>query len=127
MSLHQTRTLFASLSCVLTLLGGTAARADDTEIFTGNASNSVRPNIMLVLDTSGSMMANVTTQADYDPAQTYDGSDSCDDIQSRVYYSTDGRTPSCGSNNWFPLTRLKCRDAVSGPLAAGGAGRYIGN
>jgi len=49
--------------------------ADDTEIFFGNpAGNGLIPNILFVLDNSGSMDTLVTTQSEYDSNQTYTGS-----------------------------------------------------
>ena len=44
------------LAFLLTAMTGMSARADDTEIFFGGASNaSINPNILFILDTSGSM------------------------------------------------------------------------
>ena len=53
-----------------------AALADDSEIFTGlaNTVSAQRPNILFVIDTSGSMDTDVVTQVPYDPATTYGGS-----------------------------------------------------
>jgi type IV pilus assembly protein PilY1 len=53
------------------------ARADDTEIYIGQPtpdSTATRPNILFVMDTSGSMgTAVTTTQTTFDPKETYDG------------------------------------------------------
>ncbi len=41
---------------LMSTMAGFSAQADDTEIFFGGASNAaVRPNILFILDTSGSM------------------------------------------------------------------------
>src|SRR5260370_7695165 len=53
---------------------GRSALADDSEIFTGSPSAGALPNILLILDTSGSMASPVITQAAYVPATTYAGS-----------------------------------------------------
>ncbi len=93
---------------VLSLACGAPAMADDTEIFVG-MQGDVRPNIVFILDTSGSMQAQIETQEDYDPAITYGGS--CD--SSRVYYRRDtGDPPGCGENFWFNAVELRCDAAV---------------
>lgn len=53
------------------LLGGAAA-ADDTEIFT-QVLPPVDPNILFVIDTSGSMESEVVVGQDYDPTVMYSG------------------------------------------------------
>ncbi|MGB5438346.1 MAG: hypothetical protein WBN90_01665, partial [Gammaproteobacteria bacterium] len=61
--------------------------ADDTEIYLGDLDFSVdiRPNILFVIDTSGSMGTSVLVPAgSYDAAQTYSG----DCEQDRVYWDT---------------------------------------
>lgn len=61
--ISQRTTLFLTLFA-LTFSSG-FSRADDTEIYftsgsaTGNQSNAILPNVLLILDTSGSMDANV--------------------------------------------------------------------
>ena len=57
------------------LLALVAADAQDVEIFVGDSRsvNSAKPNILLILDDSGSMGAEVLTQNNYDPDFTYDG------------------------------------------------------
>ena len=67
-------------ACVLGL-GLGVVRADDTEIFTGGEIN-VPPNVLIILDTSGSMKDKITTQTDYDPDVTYGGT--CD--SDGIYY-----------------------------------------
>lgn len=113
-------------SGAVTVLSGGAAHGDDTEIFMGNPGGGVAPNIMLILDTSGSMSSNVITTVKYDPAQTYSGSDSCNGLGDRIYYSTNGNMPACSSDNWFPRSQLKCAAArASNALGSGGSGIYI--
>ena len=62
--ISQRTTLFLTLFA-LTFSSG-VSRADDTEIYfssgsaTGNQSNAILPNVLLILDTSGSMDANVS-------------------------------------------------------------------
>jgi len=51
--------IYTVLACILTLVSG-LARADDTEIFFGGGTGAtIRPNVLLILDTSGSMTTTV--------------------------------------------------------------------
>ena len=67
------------------------ALADDTELFVGDASQfpQVAPNIVFVIDTSGSMDTTVQTQAAFDAAVTYPGR--CD--PARVYWRSGTGSP----------------------------------
>ena len=72
-----------------------AARADDTEIFTVTPAASTRPNIMLIIDTSGSMNeVAVSTPLPFNPATNYSqGSSGCNDTD-RMYYTTSAQKPT---------------------------------
>ncbi len=97
--------------------------ADDTEIYTGGSQipSEVNPNLVFIIDTSGSMSSNVTVSAgSYDPSETYSGSCS----SSRIYWSTSGNAPSCGTSNYFLASSNKC-DAASTSLNSGGSGLYV--
>jgi type IV pilus assembly protein PilY1 len=112
---------------VLTLAGALPASADDTEIFIGATTSGVKPNILFVLDTSGSMETEVVTEnAPYDPSVTYAGS--CN--SSYVYWVRDTGwpfyPPTCATTNYFNLSALTCKPALTA-LAAGGAGLYAAN
>lgn len=76
------------LSAFLAVIGSAPyAQADDTEIFFGNPSgNGTIPNVLFILDNSGSMSTNVTTESIFDPSVTYSGSNDQDEIA--VYQST---------------------------------------
>jgi type IV pilus assembly protein PilY1 len=108
--IHRVSTLASA--AVLTLLG-CAAGADEAEIFVGtdNAVSNERPNILFVIDTSGSMNTNVVTQVPFNPAVTYPGS--CD--PTRVYFQTGSNSsnpPSCSNNTSVPLVAFKCNAAL---------------
>ncbi len=99
----------------LALTCGAPVLADDTEIFVGSQGD-IRPNIVFILDTSGSMEALVETQEEFDPAVTYAGS--CD--SSRIYYRRDtGDPPDCSDNTWFHATELRCDAAVQAIASSG--------
>ena len=92
------------------------AVAEDIEIYVGNAAATVevKPNLLFIVDTSGSMRIKVQTQEPYDISHDYSGdSGSCFD-NDRIYFST-GDTPACGTDNWFNKTALKC-DAATDPM-----------
>lgn len=101
------------------------ALADDTEVYLGNnaGQTQVRPNVLFIMDTSGSMGTNVTTTVGvYDPTQTYTGS--CD--ASRYYWSSTGSPPSCAyTSHYIDVGSFKCDDA-STALTSGGNGYYVG-
>ncbi len=68
--------LIALYAAALTVGAALPAQADDTEIYIGQptpTSTASRPNILFVMDTSGSMGTDVTTQTTYDPKETYPG------------------------------------------------------
>ena len=105
---------------VATLLAAAAPRpalADDTELFVGDAvaAPAARPNIMFILDTSGSMSANVTTQIPFDPAATYSGSCRSD----RIYWSSGGRPPSCSTDQYVSASAFTCNAAQASLNSAG--------
>ena len=102
------------------LAAGFPATADDTELFVATSTGSgIRPNVLFIIDNSGSMGTVVRTQVAYDPAMTFSGSCSA----TRVYWRTGtGSAPSCGTSRWFNLSALKCDAAVQ---AFTRGGQYI--
>lgn len=115
------RLLVTSVGALLTTLVHVSANGEDVELFVGTggvSSIQSRPNILLILDDSISMNAEVESQVDYDPAVTYDGT--CD--SSRVYWDTGsrydpGRPPradECGSTDkWIEREKLVCAAALA--------------
>ena len=92
------------------------ASADDTELFVGaSGANTAQPNILFIIDNSGSMGDLVSTQPNYDPKQTYSGG--CGNGQ--VYYSTTGSAPDCSSPNWFNKSALVCKAGLDAIAATG--------
>ena len=115
MRLHLSRVRGFCAGLALTIFCATPSMADDTEIFVGSQGD-VRPNIMFILDTSGSMDGMVTTQEEYDPATTYSGN--CD--PNRIYWLRDTGDPlNCNEDQWFDAAQLRCNAAVQA-LAQGG-------
>ena len=77
-------------------------RADDTEIFFAQTSSEAAPNIMFILDTSGSMDYVVQGSPEaYDPTKTYTGA--C--TPASIYYRENGQNstvPRCTGANAAP-------------------------
>ncbi len=98
--------------------------ADDIEVYVSpNLNNTVRPNIVFIIDTSGSMDNTVTmVTGSYDPNVTYTGTCTSD----KVYWSSNGNPPSCGTSNYFNKTSLTCNDADTPLFGTSGSGFYVG-
>lgn len=102
------------------VLSGAPAVADDTELFVGNNLNSqALPNILFLVDNSGSMAEKVLTQNTFDPSILYP-SQGCN--ANYVYWrSGDGDPPACSTDRWFNVAALKCDAAIQ---AFGTSGYY---
>ena len=125
MKSQNVRTLSIGTSFLLTILAGVPAVADDTELLLVAPGSTVAtpPNIMFILDTSGSMGDPVSTTRPYDSTFDYvDGS--CD--TSRFYWTTLDVEPSCvGDTNtqFVEEAAFVCADAT---LRMSGIGAYSG-
>ena len=116
---------------VVTTLTGFPLLADDTEIYLGDLgfSADIKPNILFIIDTSGSMSTDVTvTTSAYDPATIYTGD--CD--AARIYWDNSGDPPDCDTDNWFEAASNLCADSsvslTTGPgLYVGRLARYRGH
>jgi type IV pilus assembly protein PilY1 len=105
---------------------GSAPRADDTEIYVGsNLTNTVQPNVVFIIDTSGSMGTyDVPTYTNpYDPATDYSSSGTCN--SSYVYWSSTGKPPSsCSTSHYFLASKNTCADSATA-LGSSGTGYYV--
>ncbi len=112
-------------SLLLTMTVSAPAVADDTELLLVDpaASASTPPNILFILDTSGSMGDPVSTTQPYDSTnRNYPGS--CQ--EDRYYWTTLDVEPSCagGTNTqWIDDSAFVCNDAM---LRMSGIGAYTG-
>ncbi|NIA27449.1 MAG: hypothetical protein GWP02_05275 [Desulfobulbaceae bacterium] len=96
MKISIRKTLWMSVGCAVAMLAGLPAMADDTELLLVNPdpATSPKPNVMFILDTSGSMNTTQSTVDPYDNTTTY-GTGSCDPTK---YYWTDvDVTPDCAT------------------------------
>jgi len=118
MKLITKRTVWIGVGALLALATILPAAADDTELFLGvpNAVNSAQPNILFIIDDSGSMGDLVRTQPNYDPSQTYTGSCS----PNQVYWRTGtGSEPACNTSRWFNKTAFKCMAGMNSLATTG--------
>ena len=98
----------------------TPAFADDIEIYVGNegVGVEVKPNLVFIIDTSGSMSADVKTPLPYDVnidyAAVYGSDQACFDT-TQIYFSTGDTPTSCSTVDHFNVSALKC-DAASRPM-----------
>lgn len=102
--------LLAAMTTVFLLTTATPTLADDVEIFVSTDDQALAcqaPNVLFVIDTSGSMDATVTTQEPWDKTQSYSG---CFD-SNRVYYSSTGTAPECGTSTSFTRSQNACQTA----------------
>ena len=104
----------ASLLAPLLLIvgAGNPAVADDAELFLAVQDpllTGAQPNILFIIDTSGSMDTDVLTQEDWNPATTFDGCFRND----AIYWSTTNDYPDCSSDQWFSKSRNKCQASYS--------------
>jgi type IV pilus assembly protein PilY1 len=116
-------------SMLMTLTVGAPALADDTELLIVDPSRTVAtpPNIMFILDTSGSMRDPVNTTEPYDSARDYSALGNCD--ANNIYWTTLDVVPACldggGNANGQFVTKAAflCADAN---LRMSGIGAYTG-
>ncbi|MBI5449918.1 MAG: hypothetical protein HY940_01025 [Gammaproteobacteria bacterium] len=112
---YMKRFINACAGGTLAIMISAPAWADDTEIYMGtNNLSTVLPNIVFIIDTSGSMSTMVdVVNGIFDPNQIYDGV--CDPAKIYWQSTTAGSSttpPSCASNNqWFDASKNFCLDS----------------
>ena len=98
MKISSRKITWMSVGFLVATLTGMPAMADDTELLLVNPdpSQNPKPNVMFILDTSGSMTTTQTTIDPYDSTQVY-AAGGCDPDK---YYWTDVDViPDCASTN----------------------------
>jgi len=89
---------WAGVGCALAMLSGSPVLADDTELLLatpGTNSNPFNANILLIIDSSGSMATTEQTVETYDGTNTYAGT--CDNT--KLYWTQLSVTPTCDVAN----------------------------
>ncbi len=127
MNVHTQRSAWTAAGLLLGLLAGSPVLADDTELMllTPATTEDSKPNILFILDTSGSMDEEVRTQVPYDHSTTYPaGADGCD--ANSLYWTDVDVIPDCsddGNTQLIAKSSFACR-AARGQLI--GIGSYTG-
>ena len=82
------------------------AVAEDIEIYTtaNLGASTIQPNVVFIMDSSGSMNSTLSVPTAYDYTRTYTG---CYDA-SMLYYSSSGAMPICGSKDVILKTSNRC-------------------
>lgn len=115
MRLFVTKAKWASVSILMTLVSGAPVYADDTELLllNPNAATQSVPNVLLLIDSSGSMGNEEQTREAYDSTVTYAGGTyACD--PNYLYWTTySNAVPSCdpANNQRIAKSAFVCEDA----------------
>lgn len=105
----------------LTVIVAAPAMADDTELLLSTAEFTGKPNVLFILDTSGSMDTVESTIAFYDSTVPYPVEDGCD---SDFYYWNDtGLPPACTASRAIAKIDFVCEAADT---QVDGVGSYTG-
>ena len=93
MTISTRTTSWMTFGCVLALVCGTPALADDTELLliNPNPADRPKPNVLFIIDTSGSMDTEEDTTRPYDSAEVYAGNCRTDS----VYWTDVDVVPVC--------------------------------
>jgi len=112
---------WAGAGLLLALIAGSPAIADDVELLlsTPAISEAAKPNVVFVIDSSGSMTEIETSQEPFDPSRDYSDRGDCD---SDMYYWTyNSGIPRCGNRYKFKKSEFQCEQ---GRRQIGEAGSY---
>jgi len=113
MKISKTKTTWTSIGCAVALLAGVPAIADDTELLLLNPdpSQNPKPNVMFILDTSGSMTTLESTNEPYDSVVNPSYPGACD--AGRIYWTEVDVLPVCDATNlnWVLKTSFHCEFA----------------
>ena len=120
MNAQTRKTTWTGAGIFLALTLGLPVMADDTELLLSVPDVGTKPNILFILDTSGSMDDEVLTQEPYDALQTYGGTCSTD----AVYWTDVDLPPDCADTGQFVFKSAFVCNAAGGQLT--GIGSYSG-
>ena len=113
------------LGLTLAIVSGAPALADDTELLlvAPPDPSQLKPNVMFILDTSGSMTTVQETGQPFDPNLDYSAFGTCD--RDTLYYSDGSTTPVCDAANdrFIAKSSWHCADSA---IQIAGVGAYTG-
>ena len=105
-------TTWTTFGMMLALLTGAPAIADDTELLLVDPNNQTpKPNILMIIDSSGSMTTQEQTQLPYNAAEIYAGT--CN--RNMLYWTEVDAVPSCDAAKW--RRPMPCSGAREFPCA----------
>lgn len=119
MCMSRIRTAWAAgAGLLVALIVGSPVWADDVELLlsTPASSNAAKPNILFILDSSGSMKTVETSQEPFMAGQNYTGA-GCDD--NYFYWTTGTSIPNCGSSYRIKKSYFQCDQGWTQLNAAG--------
>ncbi len=116
MNMCRKHSAWAIAGMLITLTIGSPVWADDVELLlsTPGGLNS-KPNILFILDSSGSMTTVEESQEPYDGSETYTGP--CD--LDMYYWGTTSAIPNCGDDYKFKKTVFNCQQGITQARSAG--------
>jgi type IV pilus assembly protein PilY1 len=117
----SSKLLSVALACLAMAASVSPSLADDSEVFTNSAfaGGTVRPNVMFIIDTSGSMDTVVNT---YDPSVDYTAANNVCPDKDRIFWSTTNSStpPDCRtSDQWIKVDNNRCYAAANGMANSG--------
>ena len=108
MKLSSRKNTWTCVGCGVALLAGSPAMADDTELLlvSPDPRTTAKPNVMFIMDTSGSMGTEEITIQPYDSTVTYAGA--CDN--GALYWTEVDILPTCDASNlqWVTKDAFQC-------------------
>ena len=113
------KTACLGIVSVLTIVIAAPVMSDDTELLLSTNQTVAKPNILFLVDTSGSMNSTEHTLAFYDSALTYVGT--CD--ANEYFWSDSGLPPACDTDRGLDKVKFVC---VSAALQLLSVGSYTG-
>lgn len=117
MNTSRKHAAWVSAGLMLTLIAGSPVYADDTELLVANPTSlgADKPNILFILDSSGSMTTLESTQEPYDNSIVYSGS--CD--TSKLYWTRATNPPDCDTDDTIDLSSFVCAQGIAQMATAG--------
>ena len=104
---------WVGVGLTLTMAIASPVYADDTELLvaTPNSTGADKPNILFILDSSGSMKTIEKTQEPYNASFNYPGG--C--LADRYYWTSKNNTPECNKKNkkHIDKARFLCAQGVA--------------
>ncbi len=121
MDMSKTHLAWAGAGLIFALAVGTPAVADDVELLlsTPATSDAAKPNILFVIDSSGSMTRVETSQEPFDSSKDYSERGDCE--YGYYYWTYNSGIPKCGDEYRIKKSVFQCEQ---GRVQMAGSGSY---